>query len=201
MVGHKIALGKGWRMKDGKPVKTGKGKSVSQKIAEAKKPKRKWGKAMKCIALATACFAAMATPEAPADAAKRICNTWTHDCWWENDDGQVIKRPRKHVHKRKATPQVRAYVKRDDDHDGVSCKPRVRVVGDARPSESGAKDDAEAAWMRETRWKYGALYLSLPNAKDYQIRCGRDSITEIVGQVMVRCELMAQPCNPPFESK
>lgn len=43
--GQKIVLGKGWKMKDGKPVRSGKGKSVSQKIAERKNPKRKWGKA------------------------------------------------------------------------------------------------------------------------------------------------------------
>ena len=44
MAGQKIVLGKGWKMKDGKPVRSGKGKSVSQKIAERKNPKRKWGK-------------------------------------------------------------------------------------------------------------------------------------------------------------
>ncbi len=47
MAGQKIVLGKGWKMKDGKPVRSGKGKSVSQKIAERKNPKRKWGKTTK----------------------------------------------------------------------------------------------------------------------------------------------------------
>lgn len=44
MAGHKIHL-KGFKIKNGKPVKSTKGKSVSQKIAERKKPKRKWTKA------------------------------------------------------------------------------------------------------------------------------------------------------------
>lgn len=110
---------------------------------------------------------------------------------------------RKHKHraaKREAT-RVYGYHREDRRTDSVSCKDTVRVVGDARPNEAAARDDAEAAWMRETRWKYGALYISLPNARDYAIRCSRDSITEIVGQTMQRCELMARPCNPPFQSR
>lgn len=113
------------------------------------------------------------------------------------------KRRKRHV-KRRAKPEptrVYAYRKREREEDRIDCKDTVRVVGDARPSEDAARQDAESAWMRATRWKYGALYLSLPNAKHYEIRCSRDSITEIVGQTMVRCELKARPCNPPFESR
>lgn len=150
--------------------------------------------------------ALMAIAAAPAEArVKKICNTWTGQCWLEQD-GQVVRRVhrkperKRHSHKRRRKPEVRAYVRREED-DGVHCKPTVRVVGDARPTENGAREDAEAAWMRETRWKFGAMYISLPSAKKYQIRCGRDSITEFAGAVMVRCELMAQPCNVPFESR
>lgn len=112
------------------------------------------------------------------------------------------KRRTRHVKRRKAEPtRVYAYRRREREDDRIDCKDTVRVVGDARPTEDAARSDAESAWMRATRWKYGALYLSLPNAKHYEIRCSRDSITEIVGQTMMRCELKARPCNPPFESR
>lgn len=163
--------------------------------------RRFWG-------LAAVLVAVCAMAQTAEARVKKICNTWTGACWFETEDGQVVRRVHRtserkrqhHHHKRRRKPEVRAYVRREED-DGVHCKPTVRVVGDARPTENGAREDAEAAWMRETRWKFGAMYISLPSAKKYQIRCGRDSITEFAGAVMVRCELMAQPCNVPFESR
>ena len=44
MSGRQIKLGKGFKIKDGKPVKTSKHKSVSKRIAERKKPKQTWSK-------------------------------------------------------------------------------------------------------------------------------------------------------------
>jgi len=117
------------------------------------------------------------------------------------------RKPRRHKHKhRRRRPEVRAYVRRDKwverDTDRVICKDSVTVVGDARPSRAAAVSDAESVFMRTVRFKYGGeAWMNIEAAKDYQIRCTRASITELVGQVMTRCELRAKPCKPPFESK
>lgn len=114
-----------------------------------------------------------------------------------------------HVHKRtyrkpkpkraRRKPQVRAYVKKDDD--GVQCKDLLTVIGDARPSEKAAREDADAVFMRAVRFRYGESWMEIENARDYAVRCARASITEIIGQTMVRCELKARPCRGPFQSK
>lgn len=128
----------------------------------------------------------------------RICNPFG-DCWLEERGDAVRTRPKRHV-KKKRKPEVRAYVKREDD-DRVVCKDVVTVIGDARPSESQARDDAESVFMRSVRYRYGESWMDPRNARDYASRCARASITEIVGQTMVRCELRAKPCRAPFESK
>jgi len=101
--------------------------------------------------------------------------------------------------KRRRRAQVRGWHR--EETDKVSCKDKLTVIGDSRPTKDGAIGDAEAAWMRATRWKYGESWIEIGNARGYEIRCNRASITEIVGAVMQRCELRAQPCRPPFESK
>jgi len=113
---------------------------------------------------------------------------------------------RVHRKKRRRKPEVRAFRRRekwvDRDSDRVICKDSVTVVGDARPSRAAAVSDAEAVFMRTVRFKHGGeAWMNIEAAKDYQIRCTRASITELVGQVMTRCELKARPCKPPFESK
>lgn len=133
---------------------------------------------------------------------RRICNAWTDQCWLENEHGQVVRARHHKAKPKRRKPQVRAYVKRErEDDDGVRCKETLVVIGDARPSESGARDDAEAVFMRASRFRHGEAWMDPRNARDYAVRCARASITEIVGQVMVRCELKAKPCRPPFESK
>ena len=114
----------------------------------------------------------------------------------------------RHYHKRRVyrkkrrhrKPQVRAYQRRERD-DGISCKDRLTVIGDARPTRGGAVSDAEGAFMRAARFRHGESWMSVDNAKNYEIRCARASITEVVGTTMMRCELRARPCRPPFESK
>lgn len=139
---------------------------------------------------------------------RKVCNAWTHECWLENDAGEVVRRTIKRHAKPRRKPEVRAYVKRERNHthereddDRISCKPEIVVIGDARPSESSAREDAEAVFMRSVRYRYGESYLSIANARDYASRCARASITEIVGQVMTRCEIKARPCSVPFESR
>lgn len=42
-------------------------------------------------------------------------------------------------------------------------------------------------------------YIDMTNARDFESRCGRVSIGEVVGQVTYRCEIMARPCKPPMK--
>lgn len=185
---RKIPL-KGYRLKNGKLIKSSKGLSVSQKIAQRKSKKIR---VVKAGIVGLACVLAL-----PADARPvKVCNVFDH-CWIE-DDGKPA--PRRHHKKRHRKPEVRAYVKREDD-DGVRCKDMLTVIGDARPSEQGAREDAEAVFMRATRFRYGESWMTIENARDYAVRCSRASITEIVGNVMIRCEIKARPCRPPFQSK
>lgn len=155
---------------------------------------RPWQIFLALIVLAAASVWALTAQAKPV----KVCNIFDH-CWIE-DDGKTAVHRKRHANKKRRKPEVRAYVKRDDD-DGVRCKDVLTVIGDARPSEQGAREDAEAVFMRATRFRYGESWMTIENARDYAVRCSRASITEIVGQVMVRCELRAKPCRPPFQSK
>lgn len=100
---------------------------------------------------------------------------------------------------RRYRPQVRAWVHRHQPHVPAGepdrhCKPVVRVVGDQRPTEDGAKEQADKAWMQEVRFRYGERYMLADKARDRRYACSRSSIGEIVGQTMQRCEIIAQPC-------
>ena len=79
------------------------------------------------------------------------------------------------------------------EHD-KSCKPGVRVVGDQRPTEDGAREQADKAWMQEVRFRFGERYMLTTQAKELRYACSRSSIGELVGQTMQRCEIIAQPC-------
>jgi len=102
---------------------------------------------------------------------------------------------------RRARRHTRVYGYQREERDSVTCKDTIQVIGDARPTEAAAKDDAEAAFMRATRFKYGESWMSVENARGYAIRCARASITEIVGATMHRCEIKARPCRAPFQSR
>lgn len=95
-------------------------------------------------------------------------------------------------------PPVYGWRQRHQPHvpatDDKHCKPLIRVVGDQRPTEEGAKEQADKAWMQETRFRYGERYMQMNQAKDRRYACSRSSIGEIVGQTMLRCEVIAQPC-------
>lgn len=96
-------------------------------------------------------------------------------------------------------PQVRAWVHKHKPpvpagEPDKACKPVVRVVGDQRTTEEGAREQADKAWMQEVRFRYGERYMLTARAKDARYACSRSSIGEIVGQTMQRCEIIAQPC-------
>ncbi len=148
---------------------------------------------------------------APHAEAKRYCDIF-NNCWNEPDAQphrvyrKRYRKPRVRGYiKRHRKPEVRGYIKRHSDedrdverNDDRTCKSLLTVIGDARPTLASAREDAEASFMRATRFKYGEAWMELTNAKDYQIRCARASITELVGQTMQRCELAARPCRQPM---
>lgn len=193
MAGRKIALGKGWKMKDGKPIQTGKGKNVAQKIAERKSKRVRVVKA-----IATVIAMCIVAPEVQAKTV-RICNIFDH-CWLEDDGKPTARRTY-----RKRKPEVRAYVKRererDEAEDKLICMDKVRVVGSQWATADGAEDSARKAWMEQVRWRFGESAMTIESAKDYAKRCSRSSIGELANSVLHRCEVQARPCRPVFESK
>jgi len=79
-----------------------------------------------------------------------------------------------------------------------SCLPPVRVVGSQWATESGAEESAQKSWAEAVRFSHGEVYMQLDQAIGYQKRCSRSSIQEVVGQTLIRCEVDAAPCRPPF---
>ena len=80
----------------------------------------------------------------------------------------------------------------------------VRAVGytpyDLFPA--GATGNAAKAkeLLKEAGYPKGlTVTLTHSNAKDFESRCGRVSIGEVVGQVTYRCEILARPCKPPMK--
>lgn len=90
-------------------------------------------------------------------------------------------------------PAVKAYVKREDE---TACLKPVAAVGSQWVDIDGAEESAKKAWMEAVRWHHGESYIDIARAKDYRHRCSRSSIGEAIGQVMHRCEVMANPCKP-----
>lgn len=121
--------------------------------------------------------------------------------------GQHVRpfRPERHA------PRVRSYVKREPaisreqaerlrqhQHD-TACRPLVRVVGDQRPTEEGAKEQADKAWMQEARFRYGERFMDIAkHAKDIRYACSRSSVGELAGVTQHRCEVIAVPCPAPI---
>jgi hypothetical protein len=82
-----------------------------------------------------------------------------------------------------------------------NCLTPVRVVGSQWATEAGAEESAQKAWAEAVRFNFGEAYMDLTNAIAYSSRCGRSSIGEVVGQTLIRCEVDAAPCRPPFTAK
>lgn len=135
-----------------------------------------------------------------------LLDQWGHERYTYNPPSGHHKHQHRHhrkpkvVYRRKVVPQVRAYVKREDE-DRLICLDKVRVVGSQWATASGAEDSAQKAWMEQVRWRYGESAMTIDVAKGYAKRCSRSSIGEAVGAVLHRCEVEARPCRPVFESK
>jgi len=95
---------------------------------------------------------------------------------------------------------------RDRDRDraderGWSCLDKVRGLGTQWIGTEGALDAARKDWMERVRYDHGESYIDMTNARDFESRCGRVSIGEVVGQVTYRCEILARPCKPPMKEE
>ncbi len=104
--------------------------------------------------------------------------------------GHERRRHRPHIRPAKHIPTVTGPAGEPDK----ACKPVVRVVGDQRPTEDGAKEQADKAWMQEVRFRYGERYMQTTTARELRYACSRASIAEIIGNPMQRCEIIALPC-------
>lgn len=144
---------------------------------------------------------------AHAGGVRKICNTFTGECWLEGKPKarrHVHRKRHKHRHRRKRRAEVRGYVRRDredEDRDRVKCYDAVRVVGSQWASEAGAEESAQKAWMERVRWSIGEAAMSMTAAEGYEKRCSRSSVGELANQVLHRCEVRARPCRPVFQSK
>jgi len=168
---------------------------------------RPWQILLALVAAAAASFWAL-TAHAGI---KKICNELTRACWYENEAGRIVmprskprrvNRPRhRHHKKRRHRPEVRGYVRRDEEEDRVKCYDSVRVVGSQWATEDGAEESARKAWMERVRWSIGEAAMSIEAAEDYSKRCSRSSVGEVANTVLHRCEVQARPCRPVFETK
>jgi hypothetical protein len=79
-----------------------------------------------------------------------------------------------------------------------SCLSPVRVVGSQWATADGAEESAQKAWAETVRFNHGEAFMQLDQAVGYQKRCSRSSVGEMVGQTLIRCEVDAAPCRPPF---
>lgn len=90
---------------------------------------------------------------------------------------------------------------RDHERDGFQCIDRMRVVGSQFINKEGAEESAQKAFMEEVRFRWGESFMSIETAQDYESRCTRSSVGEVLNQVFFRCEIRASPCRPPFAVK
>jgi hypothetical protein len=115
--------------------------------------------------------------------------------WSLSGDG--YHQVRKVKHKRRKPVRYYAAPKVEAD-DGWRCLERIHVVGSQWATDAGAEDSAKKAFMEEVRWRHGESFMAIENAKDYEKRCSRSSVGEVLNQTLVRCEISARPCRPPM---
>jgi hypothetical protein len=124
------------------------------------------------------------------------------ECYW---DGTCVRRyhyvrvyrEREREIERRG-PQVRGYIQRaDDERETGWCRETKRVVGSQHLTVSGAKNEADKAWIQSIRFYYGEVFMDMSNAKDIKYTCSRSSVGETLGQTFNRCEIEARPCKAP----
>ena len=95
---------------------------------------------------------------------------------------------------RKRKP-VRYYASPHEDTHEWGCLGRVRGVGTQWIGLEGAMDAAKKDWSERVRYDYGEIFIDLTHARDFESRCGRTSIGQVAGQILMRCEVFARPCK------
>jgi hypothetical protein len=126
---------------------------------------------------------------------------------WDWDMGSNPAKPRaRHVRHYYRHVNIEAENKdrdrRDREHAddrGWSCLDKVRGLGTQWIGTEGALEAAKKDWMERVRYDHGESFIDMTNARDFESRCGRVSIGEVVGQVTYRCEILARPCKPPMK--
>ncbi len=127
---------------------------------------------------------------------------------WDWDMGSNPSKARaRHVRHYYRHVNIEADKDRDHDRDrraerderGWACLDKVRGLGTQWIGTEGALEAAKKDWMERVRYDHGESFIDMTNAKDFESRCGRVSIGEVVGQVTYRCEILARPCKPPMK--
>ncbi len=129
---------------------------------------------------------------------------------WDWDMGSNPSKPRaRHVRHYYRHVNIEADKDHDRDRDrdrraerderGWACLDKVRGLGTQWIGTEGALEAAKKDWMERVRYDHGESFIDMTNAKDFESRCGRVSIGEVVGQVTYRCEILARPCKPPMK--
>lgn len=89
---------------------------------------------------------------------------------------------------------------RNDPRLSADCKAPVRGLGTQWIGTEGALEAAKKDWMERVRYDLGERFVDMSHSSDFESRCGRVSIGEVVGQVTYRCEIVARPCTTDFEA-
>ncbi len=120
---------------------------------------------------------------------RAYCRRWVHT---DHDDD------RRHYRHRGRDAEI-YYGNSERGGYRPSCaQTQLSVVGDASITEDGAKAQAEQSWTREVRWRYGAAYGDLSNARNLNWECGRSSVRNIPGTtrpLQFTCDISAVPCR------
>ena len=132
---------------------------------------------------------------------------------WEVQSGSNGYQAKRRVKKVRRAKKVRrvAYKKKANTHEGtrvmaysqremLACLSRVRAVGSQWVGASGAQQSAIKAWREIVRFDSGEKFSDWANAKDVMQGCSRSSIGEVIGKVLYRCEVSADPCKMKLTS-
>ena len=83
---------------------------------------------------------------------------------------------------------------------GWKCERTVRGLGTQWIGIEGATQAAWKDWMERVRYDLGEKWLDQTHSENIERRCGRTSIGETAGQVLYRCEIVANPCTAEYEA-
>lgn len=137
----------------------------------------------------------------------RACDWWgcTRYTQWEQQRQRVRR-----FYDRSDSTRVYAYIRRDDEdrqerraelrrdeRRGYDCRDIKRVVGNQHLTISGAKGEADKAWIQAIRFYHGEVFMDMSHARGITYTCSRSSVGETLGQTFTRCEIEARPCKAP----